>query len=238
MEINADFTQLDHLNRENDVYAQLKYRLSLKWLKKSGIEDSTKLLNVGCGAGDFNVLAEAKGYSVDGIEPDVEALAIARKRCNAGSRLENVGIFDFKPTSTYRAVVMHDVLEHISDDSGAVRALSRLIASSDNSRLVISVPAHSWLFGLHDESLGHFRRYSKKRLIETLESEFDVLQVRYTGLLGIPAALIYSRLLRKPYPLGEPGLAGKILAASCFLEEFLPPPIGSSLLVLLRPKAR
>lgn len=236
MEINADFTQLDHLNRETDVYAQLKYRLSLKWLKKAGIEDSTKLLNVGCGAGDFNVLAESKGYSVDGIEPDLVALDVARERCQAGSRLDNVGIFDFRPQSAYTAIVMHDVLEHIEDDLGAVEALYSFIAHEDGARLVVSVPAHSWLFGLHDESLGHFRRYSKKLLIATLENRFEVVSVRYTGFLGIPAALFYSRWMRKPYPIGKPGLAGRILAISCAIEEYLPAMIGSSLFVVVKPK--
>ncbi len=230
MEIDKEYTQDDHLRREDDAYAALKYSKTLTIFDSYGVPKNAKVLNVGCGAGDFNQKAFEAGFLVDGIEPDLDALRIAQIRAPKGSRLQNVGIFDFQPETLYDVIVMHDVLEHIEDDYATIQKLKSFMVPSSKSLLIVSVPANQWLFGLHDEALGHFRRYSRKTLRKVINSQFATLNVRSIGFLGIPAALYFSKIRRVPYPVGKPGLANLILKVSCKIEEVIQAPIGSSLL--------
>ncbi len=240
MKIDEHYTDRDHENRSNDTYALLKYRLTLTWLERFGKnprEGELRLLNIGCGAGDFNVLAEQAGYLVDGIEPNPRALSLARQKSRAQSRLESISIFDFESTVKYDVVVMHDVLEHIEDDDGAMRKIRSIMAHGEDSVLVLSVPAHSALFGIHDEQIGHFRRYNKRSVRAVVSPYFNIHRTRYIALLGIPAALYYSRWRRIPYPMDKPGLGRTIFDLFCRLEEKVHFGIGSSLMLLCTPNA-
>lgn len=234
MEIDKEYTQDDHLRREDDAYAALKYAKTLKIIDSYGVPKTAKVLNVGCGAGDFNQKAFEAGYLVDGIEPDLEAFKIAQIRAPKGALLQNVDIFDFKPESLYEVIVMHDVLEHIEDDYATIQKLKSLMVPSSKSLLIVSVPANQWLFGLHDEALGHFRRYSRKTLRKVIDTQFRTLNIESVGFLGIPAALYFSKVRRIPYPVGKAGLASSLLSLACKIEARVPVPIGSSLLLVAK----
>ena len=58
----------------------------------------------------------------------------------------------------YDKVIMADVLEHIKNDELALlTALSKL---KQGGKLIITVPAHQFLYNEHDKNLGHYKRYS------------------------------------------------------------------------------
>lgn len=68
--------------------------------------------------------------------------------------------------------------------------------------LLISVPALQFLYGHHDEQLGHYRRYSRTQLGRLLDGFFVIEESRYFGFFLIPLVVLYSsKLLRKPYPV-------------------------------------
>lgn len=234
MDINDEYTQADHLARENDSYALFKYEETLKWLERAGLHKGDRILNVGCGAGDFNALATAAGYIVDGIEPDLQALSIAKLRSPANVRLSSESIFDFTPEEKYDAVVIHDVLEHIEDDVKAVERLAFFLEGSSKAVLVASVPAIQFLYGLHDENLGHFRRYSRRQFKNLISASFQVLDSRSVGFVGIPAALYYSKWKRREYPVGKGGFGHYVLDLSCRVEKHIRFPSGTSVMVLAK----
>ncbi len=65
-------------------------------------------------------------------------------------------------------ILLLDVLEHIKDDT---KFLSSLLSESfvtNKTLFVITVPAFDDLFSSHDEFLNHFRRYSNKTLLNTI----------------------------------------------------------------------
>ncbi len=234
---DRDFTHNDHATRENDKYAEAKYHLTLRWLRARRVEPSNTILNVGCGSGQFNVMAEEAGYkNVIGIDPDPDALEIARANAPPNHELIQAGIFDYQPDQRFKALVIHDVLEHIEDEQAAVDRLAELLLPGPQATLVLSVPAWPSLFGYHDVQLGHFRRYTPRTLREALSPRFDVLLMRPLGILGVPAAAWYSRLRNEPYPTGDGGWADKVLKISCAVETKYVPPIGISLLVVSKPK--
>lgn len=236
MEIDEEYTKNDHELRSSDSYAALKYRLTIRWLGQARGTKLGHLLNIGCGAGDFNALAQDAGYVVDGIEPDLKALDIAKSRSLPNAKLEACSIFEFESIYSYDVIVMHDVLEHIEDDDKAVKKVHSLLVDDDKSIFLLSVPAHQSLFGFHDEQLGHFRRYNKRNLKKLLHPYFVVRKSRYVGLMGIPAAIYYSKLQRKPYPIDGGGFGRMVFDAICSLEYYIHLGTGSSIMLLCTPR--
>ncbi len=234
---DAFYTSDDHSFRENDPYARAKYDLTMRWLAPV-MKHGVLLYNVGVGGGYFNHLASARSLKIAGCEPDAEVFARALATAPPGVELFNCTLEEFaedRPPAKF--VVMHDVLEHIEDDARAVRALRKLVTA--DGTIVVSVPALAWLFGLHDEKLGHFRRYDGRTLRAVLEPEFVVQRFQWYGMASIPIALYYSRLARKPYPAGATrSLVGQLYGTVCSLESYLPEPIGTSIVVQLKPRNR
>ena len=137
-----------------------------------------RVFDVGCG--DAYVARELTARNptlqVEGVDP---ALPVEKH----GSRLTGrIRLWRELPglepgDSKARAVLMLDVLEHIEDDLAALRALAASPALDPDCILIVTVPAHQALFCSHDRLLGHYRRYSRKRLRSTLEQNgFSVLE--------------------------------------------------------------
>jgi SAM-dependent methyltransferase len=202
-----------------------------------------RILNAGCGSGDLSFLLAARGHSVVGIDPGHDYIELARRRApEAGGRctFSVASIEDFESAEPFDCVIATDVLEHIDDDRAAFRKLTALVRPS--GLLVITVPAGQWLFGYHDEQLGHYRRYSRRSLLAVTETACRVEDVRYFGVFLIPVCLWYSRLRRRPYPVAEAvdtsarPLRARVLHGILAAERRLRPPLGTSLILTGRPR--
>ncbi|MGB7522617.1 MAG: methyltransferase domain-containing protein, partial [Spirulinaceae cyanobacterium] len=137
----------------------------------------------------------------------------------------------------YDIIVSNDVLEHIQDDVQAVKKLAEMLVPQGT--LCISVPAYPWLFGYHDEKLGHYRRYSRQDLLKTLTPHFQIKQCRYFAASLIPVVLAYSCWGRKPYPVGnlrKKSWLKSVLDQILTLEAKISLPVGISLIVLATKK--
>lgn len=237
--VSAAYTQNDHLSRQTDRYAMSKYKMTQKWLAPFAKQGQT-LFNIGCGNGQFNEMAADLGLSVVGYEPDPETLKLAKslsaasKRYESQVRLSSQGLFEITEKADY--IVMHDVLEHIEDDVAAVGQLRNIL--QPGGRGIISVPALPWLFGYHDEQLGHFRRYTSASLRSVLETHFEIEKIRYFGASFIPIVYWFSVSQRKSYPYSAAsnGLPSKILSGLCSAEEQVPLPLGTSVMAQVRLK--
>jgi len=99
------------------------------------------------------------------------------------------------PEHNYDVVGAFDVIEHIPDDVGAMASIARLL--KPGGKLVMTVPAHQWMWSAHDVVNHHQRRYSKaslKRLIEA--SPFKLEAIGYFNSLLFPVA-VAERLASK-----------------------------------------
>ena len=233
---DARYTTSDHERREDDAYANAKYDLTMRWLGAPRTPGA-RLLNIGCGGGHFNTIAAAAGYTVEACEPDPVAYALATARAPTGVVIHLGGIFDAPLTPGADVIVMHDVLEHIDDDAKAVQALHALVAAS--GRVILSVPAMQSLFGLHDELLGHYRRYGRKSLRVVVESAFEINKIRSFGFTLIPVTLLLSRVLRQPYPADAASgktLLGRGFDVVCRIESRVASPVGTSLICAMTPR--
>lgn len=103
-----------------------------------------KLLDVGCGNGQFLATMREMGWEVLGVEPDGQAVKMAQKRFGLNvyeGALEKIAF----PDDSFDAITMSHVVEHLSDPTGTLRECQRVLKRG--GRLVLTVP--------NIESLGH-----------------------------------------------------------------------------------
>ena len=137
-----------------------------KMLLHLDLPDNARILEVGCGTGANLAMLQAHG-AVFGIEMDDFAREHAQTL--SGATIEYGRVPDVIPfgDQQFDLICLFDVLEHIEEDTAALKALGELL--SPEGKILITVPAIKWLYGHHDESLHHFRRYSRGELIHAIE---------------------------------------------------------------------
>lgn len=134
------------------------------------------------------------------------------------------------------SVVAVNVLEHVEDDSKALRNMHSTLLPG--GRLLLFVPALSWLYGSMDESLSHFRRYDKADLAAKVEeSGFIVEKVYFSNFIGIFGWFLNGRILkRRTFPIIQPIIFDKLVPTLARLEKFIKPAIGMNLILVARKK--
>ncbi|MBD2773877.1 class I SAM-dependent methyltransferase [Iningainema tapete] len=236
---DRDYKLADYLARASDRYTLTKYKIVMSWLPKT---PNLRVLNAGCGSGEMNILlSQNSTWQVDALDVDVEAIRLSQN-LKLEHDITNLNIYhstieEYTATEKYDIIVSNDVLEHIEDDRAAMQKLSDLL--KPNGLICISVPALQWLFGYHDEMLGHYRRYHRQELIDKLSVNFNLDKCRFFAASLIPVALLYSRALRQAYPIGElqqQSLTTRVLESVLDFECKVSLPIGISLIALASQK--
>jgi SAM-dependent methyltransferase len=147
--------------------------------------------------------------------------------------VQHADLREFEPGDLFDAVVMINTLEHIPDDVAALIGLKRFLRPA--GRAVIYVPAFNFLFSDFDRKVGHQRRYSKQMMSAVIvEAGMTVAELRYANIVGLPAWLVLTKLLRKdPSDRRAAQLWDRTgTVASRWLERRIEPPIGLNLLAV------
>lgn len=169
-----------------------------------------EILEVGCGTGG-NISFLRKFGNVICVESDESAAELARERALAPilpGRLPNeMPAFDRQ----FDLIVLFDVIEHIDEDDESLRVLSRLL--KPGGRIVLTVPAFSFLWSQHDEENHHKRRYHRNNLsaLATLNGlSLDYISYFNFWLFPLVASI---RMIRKVIPYRESWQDMKLPAA-------------------------
>nr|MBP9796501.1 class I SAM-dependent methyltransferase [Chitinophagales bacterium] len=95
----------------------------------------------------------------------------------------------------FDCIIGLNVIEHVDDDITALLNCKKLLAPG--GRIIMLVPAYMWLYNGIDVSLGHFRRYNKKR-IKTLFSNTALrsIKMNYFNSPAIFGWYISGRVLK------------------------------------------
>ncbi len=125
------------------------------------------LVDVGAGAGGVTARlgwAPQRTLVVEGSAP-----LVARARHRHGLAATR-GLVDQLPVAggTAEVACFLDVLEHLEDPGAALAEARR--ALRPGGWLVVTVPAHRWLWSEADELLGHVRRYRRGELADQVEA--------------------------------------------------------------------
>lgn len=118
------------------VYQKLKlYNIRYKFSKLDHKENGKKLLDIGCGTGDFIQFAQKKGLKVFGIEPNQKAIEIAKNKIGReGEFFDELSDTD----ETFDSITLWHVLEHIPDLNQTLIEIKSKLKSE--GELIIAVP--------------------------------------------------------------------------------------------------
>jgi SAM-dependent methyltransferase len=146
-----------------------------------------RILEIGCGTG-HNLPMLGRFGEVDAIEIDEAARAIASQRLCKAVGDAPLPALTGVTRGGYDLIAVLDVVEHIEDDVAALKAMAECLAPG--GKILITVPAHQWMWSAHDVVNHHHRRYSKK----TLGAAIARAGLRHNGLrwfnsLLFPAAV-------------------------------------------------
>jgi SAM-dependent methyltransferase len=123
--------------------------------------DPLQVVEIGCGTGG-NLEMLSRFGSVEAFESSDRARELAAARgiatVRSGELPDGIAL---EPAST-GLVLLADVLEHVEDDVAALAAIRTLLAPG--AHLVLTVPAHPFLWSEHDRIHGHHRRYTRRTL--------------------------------------------------------------------------
>ena len=197
---------------------------------------SACVLEIGCGTG-HNLAMLSEFGQVDALELDDAARAIAEKRLGRSVMSAPLPELAGVPQERYDLIGAFDVVEHIDDDSAALASIAARLKSG--GKLVVTVPAHQWMWSAHDVVNHHKRRYSKRALKALFDrSPLKLDAIGYFNSLLFPVAVaerLSSKLRGKdeadltmpPAPLNA--VLERVFAAERHLVGRLPLPPGLSL---------
>jgi SAM-dependent methyltransferase len=134
-----------------------------------------RILEIGCGTG-HNLPMLARFGEVDAIEIDEAARGIAAERLGKAVGAAPLPTLPGVARGRYDLIAVLDVVEHIGDDVGALRGMAECLAPG--GRILITVPAHQWMWSAHDIVNHHHRRYSKASLAKAIAAA----RLRHNGL--------------------------------------------------------
>ena len=125
------------------------------------LPQDARILEIGCGTG-HNLPMLARFGTVDAIEIDPAARAIAGERLGKDVGEAPLPALTGVAEGTYDLIAVLDVVEHIDDDIGSLRAMAARL--KPGGKILVTVPAHAWMWSAHDTVNHHKRRYSKASL--------------------------------------------------------------------------
>ncbi|MBT8348468.1 MAG: class I SAM-dependent methyltransferase [Sulfurovum sp.] len=215
---------------------------------KNIVSPSSKIIEIGAGTGNVSRYLKSKGYT---------GIAIGEMHIKGLQYAKSYGInecyqFDLLRTpfeKEFDAICLFDVLEHIEEDSRALENINKMLTAQGH--VILTVPAHTWLWNRDDLIAGHKRRYTKNELFKKLEkSGLKVIVSRYFFISIVP--LLFLRrflhrddgtdILPEEYQADismNPVLNNILLYLSRFENKFngyLPNILGGSLLVVATKK--
>lgn len=194
-----------------------------------------RILEVGCGIGNFTkpLLSFGEVYGIDVKKEYIDKTKSFLNKQNVHIGFGNIetGKYFFDK-ERFDSIVCINVLEHIKNDDNSIKNMYKLL--KNNGFLVLLVPAHPFLYGEVDKSIGHFRRYSKQEIVQKLENQgFKILRFQSLNLFGALGWFISGRVLKNTIVSKSKIKLFNLLAPFFLrLEDLIKPQFGTSFLII------
>jgi SAM-dependent methyltransferase len=196
---------------------------------------------VGAGMGDFSeFLLGANIKQLVAFEPSDNMFASLEKKFGNNSNVNAINAFfedqSYHYHDTFDSVCYVNVLEHIKDDREALSHAYKTL--HHKGYILIFVPALSFLYSNIDKKIGHYRRYSKKELVEIVTSVgFSIKKVKYFDIVGIILWYVAFVLLKHITTEANVSMYDKLVVPIMRKVEHVITPIIGKNLVLIGQKA-
>lgn len=198
-----------------------------------------RLLDIGCGSGDWLRLMKARGWCVEGVDLDEAAVANANSR---GLSVQCGTVHDLNcPDAHFDAVTLNQVIEHVPDPVAVLAECRRilkpgghLILYTPNSRSLghrvfgrhwrgLEPPRHLHLFGPRSMARAFSSAGLDKLQIRTINSTFvwlESIRTRWADRAGPHASALAARLLAslEQFYLFVDPMAGECLVVDAVKE--------------------
>lgn len=217
------------------------------WALRRYFPHARRLLEIGCGTGGVAnaVRAAFPRLEMTATEVLVRGLSFAVRKLPGVSLLQ-MDAHRIPFHAEFDVIGAFDVLEHIDDDRGVLRAMYEGVAPGGG--VVLTVPQHQALWSPIDDYGHHRRRYARRELEEKLrDAGFTV--VRMTSFLSLLLPLLVAARWRlrsfdpkvdselRVSPLLNGVLSGVCSLERTFIRMGVSWPAGGSLLaVAVRPR--
>ena len=158
--------------------------------------NETTVLDFGAGSGIYARRLAAKNINVSCIEIDPEYAGAL-----TAQNFQTYKSFAEMPEQ-YPRIYSCDVIEHIEDDAAILSQLRAKLA--DNGKIFIYVPAFQVLYSEMDRRIGHYRRYTKRGLVEKMEQAgFKIISAGYVDSIGFFGKLFNKHFGSKDGSIGS-----------------------------------
>ena len=135
------------------------------------------------------------GYDAYGTDFEKEAIDYG---VNSGIKNLMLGSGDRIAYSdgTFDLVTAFDVLEHLENERPTVTELVRVL--KPGGKIIFTVPAYEWLWGVQDDVSRHFRRYTEKSLIKVFKNfpELTIIRKTYFNTFLFPPIAVVRLISR------------------------------------------
>ncbi|MBN1182047.1 MAG: class I SAM-dependent methyltransferase [Bacteroidales bacterium] len=174
-------------------YRKYQFDLIKKYIGKN-------ILEVGSGDRSFTkeIFDNIKDLErIHSIEPSEVLFKMHEKNFQFSEKVtfECIDLFDLESdkTGVFDTAIFIHVLEHIEDDK---KALDKVFDSiRPGGHVLIEVPALPGLYSVHDEILGHYRRYNKKMLRSIIDPDkYELLKLWYQDPIGVFGSYFFFKL--------------------------------------------
>lgn len=200
------------------------------------------VLEIGSGIGNISQFFLKEGMDITLTDLREEYCQLLSKKFEGEKHLLGIDLvdlvdpdFDKKHAAhlgKYKTVYALNVVEHIEDDSLALKNCKKLLQIGGN--LIILVPAYNWLFNKFDEELGHYRRYTKKSLTRVFnENNFKIIHKQYFNLAAMFGWFWYGNVLgRKILPKGPIETYNKLVPLFKIADKTVFNLVGNSVVIV------
>jgi 2-polyprenyl-3-methyl-5-hydroxy-6-metoxy-1,4-benzoquinol methylase len=195
----------------NKIYLQAR-KITLGWkrnlVRKYSI--SNKILDVGCGTGEFLLEMKSQGWEISGVEPSANARESAEKKIDTKifKSLDDVS------ENNFSAITLWHVLEHLPDPNLALQTLRKLI--NETGTIFIAVPNLQSYDATYYQSFWaaydvprHLWHFDKKNMKILLEKN----KLKLIKILPMRLDSFYVSLLSESYKNPEKTKFVQLLAA-------------------------
>ena len=199
------------------------------------------ILEIGSGIGNISehILNQHSETSLSDTDP--EYVRLLEQRFERHPQLKGIFQIDLENSplnqglanleGAFDTVISINVLEHIENDSQAIEYMKFFL--KPGGTLIILTPAYPSLLSKLDKALGHFRRYSHKKISDLVKKQgMSIRRLFHFNSIGV-IAWTYGKVLNlRTIPKQEMKLFNKLVPIGKFFDRMLFQKAGLSIIII------